>query len=100
MDIVQKGGAMFPEAIDELTGQGGGELEELIRIEERSHCGVQTDREPLKWESGTQRQHCNICLFSQHHHARCSNLAAAKLRSDSQHRSCRAPLHDDTKRLS
>lgn len=46
MNIMQKGGAVLPQAIDELTGQGGGELEKLIRIEERSHCGVQTDR---KW---------------------------------------------------
>lgn len=44
MDIMQKGGAVLAQAIDELTGQGGGELQELIRIEERSHCGVQPDR--------------------------------------------------------
>lgn len=42
MDIMQKSGAVFPKAIDELTGQGGGKLKELIRIEERSQCGVQT----------------------------------------------------------
>lgn len=34
---------MFSEAVDELAGQGGGELEELIGVEERSLCGVQTD---------------------------------------------------------
>lgn len=34
---------MFTQAINELTGQGGGELEELISVEERRHCGVQAD---------------------------------------------------------
>ena len=48
VDVVKEGGAMFSQAVDELTGQGGGELEELIGIEERSHCGVQTNREQNK----------------------------------------------------
>lgn len=48
---MQEGGAVLAQAVNELTRQGGGELEKLIRIEERSHCGVQTDRKPLK---GTQ----------------------------------------------
>lgn len=43
MDVMQEGGAVFPQTIDELTGQRGGELEELIRVEEWSHCGVQTN---------------------------------------------------------
>lgn len=43
LDVVQKGGAVFTQAINELTGQGGGELEELISVEERRHCGVQAD---------------------------------------------------------
>lgn len=40
--VVQEGGPMLSQPVDELTLQGGGELEELIREEERSHCGVQT----------------------------------------------------------
>lgn len=35
---------MLAQAVNELTRQGGGDLEKLIRVEERSHCGVQTDR--------------------------------------------------------
>ena len=49
--IMQKGGAVLTQAVNELTLQGGGELEKLIRIEERSHCGVQTSRKPLKGDS-------------------------------------------------
>lgn len=41
---------MFPEAVDELTGQRGGELEELIGVEERSLCGVQPDSGPQRRE--------------------------------------------------
>lgn len=44
MDIMQKGGAVLGQAVNEPTRQGGGHLEKLIRIEERSHCGVQTNR--------------------------------------------------------
>lgn len=42
---MQEGGAVLAQAVNELTRQGGGELEKLIRIEERSHCGVQTNKQ-------------------------------------------------------
>lgn len=37
---------MLSQAVDEAAGQGGGHLKELIRVEERSHCGVQTGKSP------------------------------------------------------
>lgn len=40
---MQEGGAVLPQTIDELGGENGGELKELVRIEERSHTGVQTE---------------------------------------------------------
>lgn len=42
VDIVQKVGAVLSQAVNELRGQRGGKLKELIRINERSHCSVQT----------------------------------------------------------
>lgn len=42
VDIMQEGGAVLPEAIDELAGQGSGELEKLIRVEQRSYRCVHT----------------------------------------------------------
>lgn len=39
---MKKGGPMFSQAVDELSEQRGGELKELIGVEERSHRGVQT----------------------------------------------------------
>lgn len=45
VDIMKKGGAVFTQSVNKLTGQGSGELEELVRIKERSHGGVQTNRE-------------------------------------------------------
>lgn len=37
---------MLSQAVDEGAGQGGGHLKELIRVEERSHCGVQAGKSP------------------------------------------------------
>lgn len=39
---MKKGGTMFSQAVDELSEQRGGELKELIGVEERSHRAVQT----------------------------------------------------------
>ena len=50
MDVMQEGGAVLPQAVDEAAGQGAGELDELIRVEERSHCGVKTGKK--KWKLG------------------------------------------------
>lgn len=46
MDIMEEWRAMLSQAVDEGAGQGGGHLEELIRVEERSHCGVQAGKSP------------------------------------------------------
>lgn len=40
-DLLQEGGAVLGQAVDEGAGQGGGHLQELIGVEERSHRGVQ-----------------------------------------------------------
>lgn len=42
VEVMQKGGTVLPQAINELSGQGGGKLKELIRIEERGYRSVQT----------------------------------------------------------
>lgn len=42
VDIMEESGAVFAQAVDELTGEGGGQLQELISVEEGSHGGVQT----------------------------------------------------------
>lgn len=58
---MQEGGAMFPEAVDELTGQRGGELEELVGVEERSLGGVQTNRDSGVLE--VQHVDGNLCVW-------------------------------------
>ena len=51
MDVMQEGGAVLPQAVDEAAGQGAGELDELIRVEERSHCGVKTGKKKMEtWD--------------------------------------------------
>lgn len=40
-DVLQEGGAVLGQAVDEGARQGGGHLQELVRVEERSHRGVQ-----------------------------------------------------------
>ena len=49
---------MLAQAVNELARQGSGDLEKLIRVEERSHCGVQTDR---NGREGTQ--YCIVNSF-------------------------------------
>lgn len=41
LDVLQEWRAVLGQAVDEGAGQGGGHLQKLIRVEERSHCGVQ-----------------------------------------------------------
>lgn len=41
LDVLQERGAVLGQAVDEGAGQGGGHLQELVRVEERSHCGVE-----------------------------------------------------------
>lgn len=39
---------MLPQTINELSRENGGELKELVRIEERSHSGIQTEISKIK----------------------------------------------------
>lgn len=41
LDVLQEGRAVLGQAVEEGAGQGGGHLQELIGVEERSHGGVQ-----------------------------------------------------------
>lgn len=46
---------MLSQAVDEGAGQGGGHLQELIRVEERSHCGVQPGEQPAEQDRKSPR---------------------------------------------
>lgn len=47
VDIKQKAGAVLSQAINVPARQRGGHLEKLVRVEEWSHCGVQTNRKSM-----------------------------------------------------
>lgn len=68
---MQEGGAVLPQAVQELTLQGGGELQELVRVEERRHRRVETVSKQWKGGSGF------ICYS--HTRTWQSNSAAASL---------------------
>lgn len=42
MDVLQEGGAVLCQAVDEAGGQRGGHLQKLIGVEERRHRRVQS----------------------------------------------------------
>ena len=62
LDIMQKGGTMLTQAINVPSGQGGGELKKLIRIEERSHSGVQTNGKQKSCSNYTEQIHSSSKL--------------------------------------